>query len=103
MLKSVFIEINIVVVVIRVGEKLVFDGEYRRCRNISFWQKKSFWLSGLKYLIPFKSQILSLLVSQIRVDTSITNNFKRSCHPNGSMISSNNQVYFLICNAQLGI
>jgi hypothetical protein len=47
-LKGVFVEVYVVVIVVGVGEKLIFGSKHIGSRDIQLGQKKSFWLMYLR-------------------------------------------------------
>src|SRR5689334_12360318 len=98
MLKRVFVKIHVIIIVVGIGEELIFNGKHICSGYILLRQKETVGLKRLHYFSTFVAQIFSLLVAQIGIYIFVANNFEWFLHTNGAVIGSNDHPYLLLRN-----
>ena len=86
MLKGVFVEVHIIIVIIGISKKLVFYGEYVARSNIHSGQENALRLLNLHHFVAFKAEVFPLLVSQVGIHGAIADNLKRTFDPNRTVV-----------------
>ena len=96
MLKSVLIEVDVIVIVVGIGEELVLRCKNVRCRNVLLWQIKALRLGRLYHLVAFIPQVLSLFIAQVRIHRLVANDLEGSLHANRPVVrgDDNTGVFF---------
>ena len=94
MLKRVLVKINVIVVVVRIGEELVIDGEHPGCGHIAFRKEQAFRLGCHHDAVTLKAEVLPLLVAQVRVHGALTGDLEWTFYPYGSMVGGDHHASF---------
>ena len=95
MLKSIIIVFYIIVIVIGIGEKIIFDGKEIRRRHIQFGQEYILRLSNNKGLIAVETKVFAKLKSQVRICISVSHNLEWFFNAYGTMVCGED--HFGIC------
>src|SRR5690606_30518006 len=103
MLKGVFVEVNIVIVIVWVSKEVIFNCKYKRSRNIGFRQEKSFGFAYREHIFDCVAQVFTVLVAQVGVSVAVADDLERPLYPDGAVVGGDNELAFFLCNHLQGI
>ena len=95
MLERIGVIIDVIIVVVGVGEKIIFLAHYIGLADIHPRQESQLRLLDLEYVFGVITQVLALLITQIGVCILVANDLYRLVHPHGTVVGGYNHLAFL--------
>ena len=80
------------IVVVGVGEEIILSGENKRLRKVLSWQSGIRWILDFEDLLPVVIHVPSLLVAEVGIDASVSDDLDRLLDPDGAMIRRDDQL-----------
>src|SRR5690606_21569012 len=102
-LKSVFIEIYVIIVVVGVGKELILDGKNVGGGYVDLGEEKTFRAGNLHEFTAFVSEVFPLLVTQVGVHIAVANDLEGALDPDRAMVSGQDDLRLVLGDLPEGV